>query len=201
MEFKNEAKKMKVIIVGGVAGGASCAARLRRLNEKAEILMVERGPYVSYANCGLPYHVGEVIAKESSLLVANERLFREHFAIDVRTRCEAIAIAPQNKTVQLKNVETGEVTTEAYDKPVLSPGAPSVRPPLPGIDLSGIFPYGPCRMRARFVSGLNRARPFSRGCLRTRGSRWSGPRGGRWSSAAVLSVSRWRKTWSTSGSR
>src|SRR6185369_353817 len=79
---------VKVIIVGGVAGGASCAARLRRLDEKAQILMVERGPYVSYANCGLPYHVGGVIEKESSLLVANEKTFRDQFAIDVRTRCE-----------------------------------------------------------------------------------------------------------------
>ncbi|MBW1811852.1 MAG: FAD-dependent oxidoreductase, partial [Deltaproteobacteria bacterium] len=76
---------MKVIIVGGVAGGASCAARLRRLDEKAEILMVERGPYVSYANCGLPYHVGGVIEREGSLLVANEQLFRGVFAVDVRT--------------------------------------------------------------------------------------------------------------------
>ena len=92
---------MKVIIVGGVAGGASCAARLRRLDENAEILMVERGPYVSYANCGLPYHVGGVIEKESSLLVASEQLFREHFAIDVRTNCEAISISPKNKTVDL----------------------------------------------------------------------------------------------------
>jgi NADPH-dependent 2,4-dienoyl-CoA reductase/sulfur reductase-like enzyme len=84
---------MKVIIVGRVAGSASCAARLRRLDETAKILMVERGPCVSYANCGLPYHVGGVIENESSLLVANEKLFREHFAIDVRTRCETIAIS------------------------------------------------------------------------------------------------------------
>ena len=130
---------MKVIIVGGVAGGASCAARLRRLDENAEILMVERGPYVSYANCGLPYHVGGVIEKESSLLVASEQLFREHFGIDVRTNCEAISISPKNKTVDLRNVTTGEVTTESYDKLVLSPGAASVHPPLPGIDLPGIF--------------------------------------------------------------
>jgi NADPH-dependent 2,4-dienoyl-CoA reductase/sulfur reductase-like enzyme/rhodanese-related sulfurtransferase len=130
---------MKVIIVGGVAGGASCAARLRRLDEKAEILMVERGPYVSYANCGLPYHVGGVIEKESSLLVASEQMFRGAFAIDVRTNCEAIAISPKKKTVDLRNVASGEVTTESYDKLVLSPGAPSVRPPLPGIDLPGIF--------------------------------------------------------------
>jgi NADPH-dependent 2,4-dienoyl-CoA reductase/sulfur reductase-like enzyme/rhodanese-related sulfurtransferase len=130
---------MKVVIVGGVAGGASCAARLRRLDESAQILMVERGPYVSFANCGLPYHIGNVIPEESSLLVASERLFRNHFAIEVRSRCEAIAISRQDKTVQLKNLETGEVTAEPYDKLVLSPGAPSVRPPLPGIDLPGIF--------------------------------------------------------------
>ena len=130
---------MKVIIVGGVAGGASCAARLRRLDEKAEILMVERGPYVSYANCGLPYHVGGVIEKESSLLVGTEQMFRAMFAIDARTNCEAIAIDPKKKTVDLRNVKTGEVTTESYDKLVLSPGAASVHPPLPGIDLPGIF--------------------------------------------------------------
>ncbi len=130
---------MKVVIVGGVAGGASCAARLRRLDEKAEILMVERGPYVSYANCGLPYHVSGVIEKESSLLVANEKLFREQFSIDVRTNCEAVSISAKDKTVQLRNVLTGEVTTEPYDKLVLSPGAPSFCPALPGVDLPGIF--------------------------------------------------------------
>jgi NADPH-dependent 2,4-dienoyl-CoA reductase/sulfur reductase-like enzyme/rhodanese-related sulfurtransferase len=139
METLNGTKKLKVIIVGGVAGGASCAARLRRLDENAEILMVERGPYVSYANCGLPYHIGDVIQKESSLLVASEKTFREQFAVDCRTRCEAINIYPEKKTVELKNHITGEVTVEHYDKLVLSPGAPSIRPPLPGIDLPGIF--------------------------------------------------------------
>ena len=130
---------MKTIIVGGVAGGASCAARLRRLDESAEILMVERGPYVSYANCGLPYHIGGVIEQESKLLVASERTFREQFAIDVRTNCEAISIDPKAKTVNLRNVVSGEIVAEAYDKLVLSPGAKSIRPPLPGIDLPGIF--------------------------------------------------------------
>ena len=130
---------MKVIIVGGVAGGASCAARLRRLDERAEIVMVERGPYVSYANCGLPYHVSGVIEHESSLLVANEQLFRTQFAIDVRTNTEAISVSAQDRTVQLRNHATGEVTTESYDKLVLSPGAASIRPKLPGIDLPGIF--------------------------------------------------------------
>ena len=129
----------KVVIVGGVAGGASCAARLRRLDENAEILMVERGPYVSYANCGLPYHVGGVIEKESSLLVATADTFRFMFNIDVRTNCEAVRILPDTKTIELRDVLTGEVTRESYDKLVLSPGALSVRPPLPGIDLPGIF--------------------------------------------------------------
>jgi NADPH-dependent 2,4-dienoyl-CoA reductase/sulfur reductase-like enzyme len=130
---------MKVIIVGGVAGGASCAARLRRLDETAEILMVERGPYVSYANCGLPYHVSGVIPKESSLLVANEQYFKANLGIEARTNCEAVSIDRKKKTVGLKNVKTGAVTTESYDKLVLSPGAASIRPPLPGIDLPGIF--------------------------------------------------------------
>ena len=139
MIVRERGSEMKVIIVGGVAGGASCAARLRRLDEEAEILMVERGPYVSYANCGLPYHVGSVIEHESDLLVASPQVFRRHFNVDCRTGCEAIGISPQDKTVQLRDVATGEVTTESYDKLVLSPGAPSVRPPLPGIDLPGIF--------------------------------------------------------------
>jgi NADPH-dependent 2,4-dienoyl-CoA reductase/sulfur reductase-like enzyme/rhodanese-related sulfurtransferase len=130
---------MKVIIVGGVAGGASCAARLRRLDEKVEILLVERGPYVSYANCGLPYHVSGTIENEASLLVATEQMFRAVFAIDCRTNCEVIGISAKNKTVDLKNHLTGEVTTEKYDKLVLSPGAAPIRPPLPGIDLPGIF--------------------------------------------------------------
>jgi NADPH-dependent 2,4-dienoyl-CoA reductase/sulfur reductase-like enzyme/rhodanese-related sulfurtransferase len=130
---------MKVVIIGGVAGGASCAARLRRLEEKAEILMVERGPFVSYANCGLPYHVGGVIEQESSLLVFTAPMFRAMFAIDARANTEAISISPKKKTVELRNVTTGEVTTEKYDKLVLSPGAAPIRPPLPGIDLPGIF--------------------------------------------------------------
>lgn len=130
---------MKVIIIGGVAGGASCAARLRRLDEKAEILMVEKGPYVSYANCGLPYHIGGVIEKESSLLVASAKLFKEQFNIEVRVNCEAVGIDAAKKTVSLRNTETGELNTESYDKLVLSPGAVSVRPPFPGIELPGIF--------------------------------------------------------------
>jgi NADPH-dependent 2,4-dienoyl-CoA reductase/sulfur reductase-like enzyme/rhodanese-related sulfurtransferase len=130
---------MKVIIVGGVAGGASCAARLRRLDENVEILMVERGPYVSYANCGLPYHVGGTIEQESSLLVATEQMFRALFTVDCRTNCEVVGINSALKTVELKNHLNGEVTTEKYDKLLLSPGSAPIRPPLPGIDLPGIF--------------------------------------------------------------
>ncbi|HEX5133289.1 MAG TPA: FAD-dependent oxidoreductase [Candidatus Krumholzibacteria bacterium] len=130
---------MKVIVVGGVAGGASCAARLRRLDERAEILLLERGPHVSYANCGLPYHVGGVIVDESSLLVATADMLRGRFAIDCRTRCEVVDIAAAHKTVDIKDLDAGRLTTESYDKLVLSPGAAPIRPPLPGIDLPGIF--------------------------------------------------------------
>ena len=130
---------MKVIIVGGVAGGASCAARLRRLDEKADILMIERGPYISYANCGLPYHVGGVIEHESSLLVANEELFRIQFNIQVKTNTEAIKISTKDRTVTLRDTVSGKEYQESYDKLVLAPGAKAVRPPLPGIDLPGIF--------------------------------------------------------------
>ncbi len=131
---------MKVVIVGGVAGGASCAARLRRLDEQVEIVLVERGPYVSYANCGLPYYVGGVIEKEASLLLATPEVFRSMFAIDCRTGCEVVGVSAAEGIVELKDLATGAVTTENYDKLVLSPGAAPIRPPLPGIDLPGIFP-------------------------------------------------------------
>jgi NADPH-dependent 2,4-dienoyl-CoA reductase/sulfur reductase-like enzyme/rhodanese-related sulfurtransferase len=160
---------MKVIIIGGVAGGASCAARLRRLDENAEIVMVERGPYVSYANCGLPYHVGGVIPEESSLLVATAEMFQALFKVDARTNCEAIAIDPERKTVDLKDVETGEVTTESYDKLVLSPGAPSIRPPLPGIDLPGIFPVRTVPDARAIREWLEKGTPFLAGMSRYSG--------------------------------
>jgi NADPH-dependent 2,4-dienoyl-CoA reductase/sulfur reductase-like enzyme/rhodanese-related sulfurtransferase len=154
---------MKVIIIGGVAGGASCAARLRRLDENAEIIMVERGPYVSYANCGLPYHVGGVIPEESSLLVATAEMFKDLFKVDARTMCEAVAIDPKKKTVDLKDQETGEVTTESYDKLVLSPGAPSIRPPLPGIDLPGIFSVRTVPDARNIREWLDKGTPFLAG--------------------------------------
>lgn len=130
---------MKVIIIGGVAGGASCAARLRRLDENAEILLVERGPYLSFANCGLPYHVGGVIEREQDLLVANAAYFKANLNIEARTGCEAVSIDAKAKTVDLRDLASGAVTTHAYDKLVLAPGASSVTPPIPGIGLPGIF--------------------------------------------------------------
>jgi NADPH-dependent 2,4-dienoyl-CoA reductase/sulfur reductase-like enzyme/rhodanese-related sulfurtransferase len=130
---------MKVIIVGGVAGGASCAARLRRLDERAEILVVERGPYISYANCGLPYYIGGLIPRESKLVLADAALFKAQLNVEVRTLCEAVSIDPAAKTVDLRDVATGAVTKESYDKLVLSPGAAPIWPPLPGIDLPGVF--------------------------------------------------------------
>jgi len=160
---------MKVIIVGGVAGGASCAARLRRLDENAEIVMVERGPYVSYANCGLPYHVGGVIPDESELLVATADTFRHLFAIDARTLCEAIAIAPDRKTVDLEDLKTSEVTTESYDKLVLSPGAPPIRPPLPGIYLPGIFSVRTVPDAREIRQWLEKGTPFLAGMSRYSG--------------------------------
>jgi NADPH-dependent 2,4-dienoyl-CoA reductase/sulfur reductase-like enzyme/rhodanese-related sulfurtransferase len=131
--------KKRVVIVGGVAGGATCAARLRRLDESAEILVLDRGPYVSFANCGLPYYVGNVIQEEAKLLLATPGLFRERFNIEVRTRNEVAAIDRQARDVLVRDLETGREYREPYDALVLSPGAAPIRPPLPGIDLPGIF--------------------------------------------------------------
>ena len=124
----------KVVIIGGVAGGASCAARLRRLDEDAEIVMLERGPYISYANCGLPYHVGEVIKDRDELLLYSPELMHERFGIDVRVNNEVIALDPAAKTVTIKRVQTGETYSETYDKLVVSTGSNPLVPPLTGID-------------------------------------------------------------------
>ena len=131
--------KKRVVIVGGVAGGATCAARLRRLDEEAEIVILERGPYVSFANCGLPYYVGNVIQEESRLLLASPALFRERFNIEVRTQNEVLAIDRAASAVSVRDLETGRKYSEPYDALVLSPGANPIRPPWPGIDLPGIF--------------------------------------------------------------
>jgi NADPH-dependent 2,4-dienoyl-CoA reductase/sulfur reductase-like enzyme/rhodanese-related sulfurtransferase len=129
----------RVLIVGGVAGGASCAARLRRLDESVDIVMFDRGPYVSFANCGLPYYVGNVISDERKLLVASRKMFRERFNIEVHTEAEVTAIDRSARTITVRDARTGDVRTERYDALVLSPGAAPIRPPLPGVDLPGVF--------------------------------------------------------------
>ena len=129
---------MKYVIIGGVAGGATAAARLRRVDEMAEILLLEKGPYISYANCGLPYYIGGVIAEREKLLVQTPESFGKRFRIDVRVQNEVIAIHPKNKTVTIRNVE-GKEYDESYDKLLLSPGANPVKPPLEGINSEGIF--------------------------------------------------------------
>jgi NADPH-dependent 2,4-dienoyl-CoA reductase/sulfur reductase-like enzyme/rhodanese-related sulfurtransferase len=129
----------RVLIVGGVAGGASCAARLRRLDESAEIVIFDRGPHVSFANCGLPYFVGNVITEERTLLVATGDLFRERFAIAVHTRHEVVAIDRSRCTIRVRDLASGLERDERYDALVLAPGAAPIRPAMPGIDLPGIF--------------------------------------------------------------
>ncbi len=133
------ADPQRILIVGGVAGGASCAARLRRLSESAEIIMFDRGPYVSFANCGLPYYVGDVIKKESHLLVATPELFRDRFNIDVRLNSEVLEIDRSRRTIRIKDSAKDITYDEAYHTLVLSPGARPIRPDLPGIDHPGIF--------------------------------------------------------------
>lgn len=129
----------RVLIVGGVAGGASCAARLRRLDEEAEIVVFEKGPYPSFASCGLPYYVGDAISDEAKLLVATPDLFRTRFNIEVRTEQEVLAVNREERAIEVKDLRRGSVYQEAYDALVLSPGAVPARPPLPGVDLGGIF--------------------------------------------------------------
>ena len=129
---------MKVLIVGGVAGGATAAARIRRNTEKAEIVLFEKGAYISYANCGLPYYLGGVITERDRLFVQTPEAFGKRFNIDVRTHSEVTAIDTAARKVTVRTSD-GKVYTEGYDKLLLSPGASPVRPPLPGIDSKGIF--------------------------------------------------------------
>ncbi len=130
---------MKILIVGGVAGGASAAARLRRLDEQAEIILFEKGEYISYANCGLPYYIGDVIQDRDDLLVQTAAGLSERFNLDVRVFSEVIKINRTAKTVSVHDYQNGRDYTESYDKLILSPGAEPKRPPLPGLDLPGIY--------------------------------------------------------------
>lgn len=130
---------MKVIIIGGVAGGASAAARIRRLDETAQIIVLERSNYVSYANCGLPYFIGGVIREQAELTLQTPQSFWERFHIDVRVRNEAVDIDVKSKTVAIRRLDTGEIYHEQYDKLLLSPGAKPVVPHLPGVTSDRIF--------------------------------------------------------------
>ena len=126
-------------LIGGVAGGATVAARLRRMDEKANIILFERGKYVSYANCGLPYYIGDTINNREKLFVQTAKGFTDRFRIDIRTEQEVTAIRPDKKEVEIKNLSTGETYTETYDKLVLSPGAEPLRPSIEGIGSKKIF--------------------------------------------------------------
>ena len=130
---------MKVVIVGGVAGGATAAARIRRLDEQAEIVVFERSGYISYANCGLPYYIGDIITDPDELTLQTPASFWKRFRVDMRVRHEVQSIDAANKTVNVKNLETGEIFAEIYDKLVLSPGAKAVIPEVPGVDSQKIF--------------------------------------------------------------
>ena len=130
---------MKIVIVGGVAGGATAAARIRRLNEQAEIVVFERSGYISYANCGLPYYIGDVITDPEELTLQTPESFFARFRVDMKVHHEVTAIHPAEKTVSVRNLETGETFEERYDKLLLSPGAKPTQPKLPGVGLDRVF--------------------------------------------------------------
>lgn len=149
----------KVLIVGGVAGGASTAARLRRRDENARIVLFERGAYISYANCGLPYYIGGTIEERDHLFVQTPEAFSKRFRLDVRTCSEVTFIDRKNKQVRVRHTRTGEAATESYDKLVLSPGAEPLRPPIPGIQSPGIFTLRTVPDTDRIKSFINETNP------------------------------------------
>ena len=130
---------VKILIIGGVAGGATAAARLRRMDEQAEIILFEKDEHISFANCGLPYHIGGVIARRDALLLQTPERFQARFHVDVRVRSEVIAINPAGKTVTVRSQETGEVYEESYDKLILSPGSRPIGSHAAGADAAGVF--------------------------------------------------------------
>ncbi|MHB8202489.1 MAG: FAD-dependent oxidoreductase [Desulfomonilaceae bacterium] len=131
--------KTKLLVIGGVAGGATAAARARRLNEQAEIILFERGEHISFANCGLPYYIGGIIKDRANLLVTTSKSFTARYDINVRINTEVLAIDRNKKTILVRDLHSGEQYTESYDKIILAPGAEPVKPPIPGIDLNGVF--------------------------------------------------------------
>ena len=152
---------MKVVIVGGVAGGATAAARIRRLDENAEILVFERSGYVSYANCGLPYYIGGVIQDPEELTLQTPESFFARFRVDMRVRHEVTALHPERKTVSVRKLDTGEVFEESYDKLLLSPGARPTQPRLPGVGMDNIFTLRTVEDTFRIHSYIQTARPKS----------------------------------------
>lgn len=152
---------MKVVIVGGVAGGATAAARIRRLDEQAEIVVFERSGYISYANCGLPYYIGGVIEDPEELTLQTPESFFSRFRIQMKVCHEVTAIHPDRKTVAVKNLETGEIFEERYDKLLLSPGAKPVRPDLPGINSSKVFTLRTVEDTFRIKDYINENKPRS----------------------------------------
>jgi len=148
---------MKIIIVGAVAGGASAAARARRLDEHAEILLVERGEAPSFANCGLPYFVGGVIDSRDKLLVTTTERLTKRYRLDVRTRSEVLSIDRESKSVLIRNLQTQAEYRESYDKLILSPGAAPIRPPIPGVDLPGVFTLRDLRDADRLCAAVANA--------------------------------------------
>ena len=152
---------MKVVIIGGVAGGATAAARLRRLDEQAEIVVFERSGYVSYANCGLPYYIGGVIEDPEALTLQTPESFFARFRVDMRVRHEVTALHPDRKTVSVKNLETGEEFEEVYDKLLLSPGAKPTQPRLPGVGLEKLFTLRTVEDTFRIKDYINAHHPKS----------------------------------------
>ena len=152
---------MRFLIIGGVAGGATVAARLRRLDENAEIVLIERGQYVSYANCGLPYYIGDTIQDRNNLFVQSIKGLTDRYRIEIRAEQEVTKILTTSKQVEIKNRITGEIYTDSYDKLVLSPGAEPLRPRIEGIESGRIFTLRNVPDTDRIKAYVNATRPRS----------------------------------------
>lgn len=152
---------MKIVIVGGVAGGATAAARIRRLDEQAEIIVFERSGYISYANCGLPYFIGDVIEDPENLTLQTPESFYSRFRVKMKVHHEVIAIHPDRKNVSVKNLETGEEFEESYDKLILSPGAKPTQPRLPGVGIKKVFTLRTVEDTFRIKEYINTNHPKS----------------------------------------